>query len=546
MYWQKQSLRRVCDLDNPRVVEIYKKARQDFEDFVGECPEDYKVLLFIDPELHASLYKIMELGGSPFAVLSQEMIESLQKARRKDYLADECISIFPSKPTMIYMSLPFELKESPERNFTLRMMFIHAFAHAYFAEKSASNDSQVQTEIYRMDMIIRELVMNNAFGLKEDRGITWGLPYFQDMVAVIRLLSTFGVQEFYIPPETSRKTSLLQNFMLEIIGYLNKRANILKKKNLTGFLNEAFASFIHMNIGEKILEKGEYPFSKLPKLLKPLYGPPIHKLGYELLTQGFEDIKDQPKEIIKQALEMQSDLELLNRVGGGAQTRRIIKDLRENTQSTNVYWHSDSVGYWRKTWNLYENVWDQLDDYVKFINKNQCINVGQWLDGSKAFIFYGYVKVDSKPIYIFEIDDESVGLEQLLIMHNHSLLYRQEFTMPTPGFPDIIMFKKMDRMVVGTLLSVGRLDENPISPWDIPIYTRAIDISKELLDFIAKQKTDEIADEEETGRTPIDQLYSSSGARKNVDYSHLKKMSQSKLASVRVLIDEVVSQQESS
>ncbi len=183
-----------------------------------------------------------------------------------------------------------------------------------------------------------------------------------------------------------------------------------------------------------------------------------------------------------------------------------------------------------------------MDEYIKFLNKNQCVNVGEWLQGSKAFQYYGYVIVDYKPIYIFELDDESISLEQLLILHNHSLLYRENFVMPTPGFPDIIMFKKLDRMVVGTLLTVGALDENPISPWDVPIYTRAIDVSKELLDFVASQKKDEEIDEE-TGRAP-DTLYASSGVRKNIDYTHLQKMSQSKLASVRVLIEEIVSQQE--
>ncbi len=529
-------------MDNPRVVKIYQQARKDFEEFVGETPEDYKVLLFIDPDLHTSLYQVMEFGGSPFAVLSQEQIENLRKARAREYLPDECISVFPSLPTMIYMSLPFELEENPERDFTLRMMFIHAFAHAYFAEKSASNDSKIQTEIYRMDMIIRELIMNNAYGLKEGKQIPWGLAYFQDMVAVIRLLTTFGVQDFYIPPETSRKVSLFQNFMLEIISYIKNRAELIKKKNLTGILSEAFANFIHMKIGEQILEKNEYPFSDVPKLLKPIYGPPMNKFAFELTNQAFEQLSNQPREIIKQMLQMQSDLELLNKLGGGAQTRRLLKEVREGAQATSVYWHSDTSGYWRKTWNIYENEWDQIDDYIRFLNKNQCINVGQWLEGSSAFQFYGYVKVDSKPIYVFEIDDESINLEQLLILHNHSLLYRQEFLMPTPGFPDIIMFKKLDRMVVGTLLSIGKLEENPMSPWDLPIYSRAIDISKELLDFVAAQKK-EIEIDEETGRAS-EVLYGTSKTRKNVDYSQLKKMSQSKLASVRVLIDEIVAQQE--
>ena len=530
-------------MDNPRLVKIYLQARNDFEEFVGEAPEDYKVLVFIDPELHSSLYQIIELGGSPHAILSQEQIANLQKSRAKNYLPDECISVFHSKPTMIYLSLPFEMEENLERDFTLRIMFIHAFAHAYFAEKSVSNDSKILSEIYKMDMIIKELVTNNAYGLKESKKVGWGLPYFQDLVAVTRLLSTFGVQDFYIPPESSRKVSLFQNFMLEIVSYLKKRAELIKKKNLVGIITEALANYIHLNIAEKILEKGEYPFNTVPKTLKPIYGPPINKFSYELLKHAFLELIDKPRELIKKVLEMQGDIELVNMLGGGAEVRRILKELRDSTQSVNVYWHADTSGYWRKTWNIYENVWDQLDDYIKFISKNQCLTVGQWYANSEAFQFYGYVKVDSKPIYVFEIDDESINIEQLLILHNHSLLYRENFIMQTPGFPDIIMFKKLDRMVVGTLLSVGRLEDNPISPWDIPIYTRAIDVSKELLDFVDAQKQKIQEEQEDTGRT-IDTVYSTLKVKKNIDYSNLKKMSHSKLASVRVLIDEIVAQYE--
>ncbi|MHA1503702.1 MAG: hypothetical protein ACTSPT_00770, partial [Candidatus Heimdallarchaeota archaeon] len=262
-------------MDNPRLVDIYNQARKDFEEFVGETPEDYKVLVFVDSDLHSSLYQVMELGGSPHA---------------------EGISVFTSKPTMIYMTLPFEMKENPETDFALRIKFIHAFAHAYFAEKSASNDSQINTEIYRMDMIIKELMMNNAFGLKENKQVSWGLPYFQDMVAVIRLLSTFGVQEFYIPPETSRGASLFQNFLLEIVGFLTKRADALKKKHLTGILTEAFANFVHNNIATKLLENNEYPFTAVPKTLKPIYGPPMNQFAHELLIRAFDDLADNPRE----------------------------------------------------------------------------------------------------------------------------------------------------------------------------------------------------------------------------------------------------------
>ncbi|MHA1186429.1 MAG: hypothetical protein ACTSSK_06070 [Candidatus Heimdallarchaeota archaeon] len=139
-------------------------------------------------------------------------------------------------------------------------------------------------------------------------------------------------------------------------------------------------------------------------------------------------------------------------------------------------------------------------------------------------------------------DIKSVNLEQLLILHNHSILYREDFKMPTPGFPDIIMFKKLDRMLVGTMLAVGRLEDNPISPWDLPIYTRAIDVSKELLDFAAEAKKEAI-DEDEGPKQPTT-IGLDTGIRRKVDYKHLTKMSQTKLASVRLLIEEIVAQNE--
>ncbi|MEA2071819.1 MAG: hypothetical protein U9O98_11095 [Asgard group archaeon] len=529
-------------MDKQLLVKIYKQARKDFKSFVGETPEDYKILVFIDPDLHGSLYQIMELGDSPHAVLTREQINNLRKSRIRDFMPDECISVYHSNPTMIYLSLPREIESSTEQEFALRIMLIHAFAHAYFAANSKSNDSQTRTEIYQMDLVIKELLVNNAYGLKDERGIHWGLPYFQDMVAVIRLLTTFGVQEFYIPPETSREASLFQNFLLEIIGYLKKRAELIHKKHLTSILGEAFANYIHREIAQKILDSAEYEFDELPRLLKPLYAPPMTTFSYELLKQAFEEKLDEPKEVIKETLNLQSDLDLIKKFGKGSDVRKLIENLRETTQPQNVYWHADSGGYWRKTWNIYENSWDEIDSYVRFLNKYQCINVGEWLKNSDDFTFYGYIKVDSKPVYVFEIDDESISLEQLLVLHNHSLLYREDFKMPIPGFPDIIMFKKMDRMIVGTLLSIGQVQENPISPWDIPTFTRAVDISKDFLDY-AEQKKEQREEQEQTSAIG-ESLKTKNIQRKNVDYSHLNKMSQSKLSTVKVLIDEVIEQME--
>jgi len=92
-------------LDNPRLVDIYNQARKDFEEFVGETPEDYKVLVFVDSDLHSSLYQVMELGGSPHAVLSQEQVENLRKIRSRNYLPDEGISVFTRLRKVLQMTV---------------------------------------------------------------------------------------------------------------------------------------------------------------------------------------------------------------------------------------------------------------------------------------------------------------------------------------------------------------------------------------------------------------------------------------------------------
>jgi hypothetical protein len=66
----------------------------------------------------------------------------------------------------------------------------------------------------------------------------------------------------------------------------------------------------------------------------------------------------------------------------------------------------------------------------------------------------------------------------------------------------------------------------------------AIEVTKELLDYV---KAQDAASEEEAKETA---LLGNVRKRKDVDYSHLEKMSQTKLASVRVLIDEIAQQYE--
>ncbi|MHA1778149.1 MAG: hypothetical protein ACTSYN_01115, partial [Candidatus Heimdallarchaeaceae archaeon] len=113
-----------------QIVEVYLKAREDFRSIVGECPENYRVLVFINPDLHVAVNKVIETAGTPQAILSSESINHLKSAQLNDFLPIGKETVYNSFPTLIYLSVPsYELDE--EKSYALRVMLAHAFAHAY-------------------------------------------------------------------------------------------------------------------------------------------------------------------------------------------------------------------------------------------------------------------------------------------------------------------------------------------------------------------------------------------------------------------------------
>ena len=88
------------------VIEVYNKAREDFKTLVGETPENYRILIFINPEMHISVNRVIEETGTPQAILTSEQITNIRSARISDFLPTGKETVYNSLPTLIYLSVP--------------------------------------------------------------------------------------------------------------------------------------------------------------------------------------------------------------------------------------------------------------------------------------------------------------------------------------------------------------------------------------------------------------------------------------------------------
>ncbi|MCG3215395.1 MAG: hypothetical protein KAS63_01685, partial [Candidatus Heimdallarchaeota archaeon] len=179
------------------VIGVYHKARDDIKTLVGSTPENYRILIFVNPEMHVSVNRVVEMTGTPQAILTSEQITNLKSARISDFLPTGKETVYNSLPTLIYLSVPsYEL--SKEQEFTLRVMLVHALAHALMNEKTESNSARTLSQLYQLDVILKELMTNNVFKLNRtsNNQHVWAWQYFQDLIGIIRLFSESGVEDF--------------------------------------------------------------------------------------------------------------------------------------------------------------------------------------------------------------------------------------------------------------------------------------------------------------------------------------------------------------
>ncbi|MHA1305517.1 MAG: hypothetical protein ACTSPI_17595, partial [Candidatus Heimdallarchaeaceae archaeon] len=432
------------------IIAVYQKAREDFKELIGDTPEEYKILVFLNPDIHVSVNRVMESAGTPQAILTAEEIIHLKSSRTNDFLPTGRETVFNSLPTLIYLSVPrYDL--TVEQEFALRVMLVHAFAHAYMNEKTQSNSPRKLAKLYQLDTIIKELFQNNAYKINElsNKQRMWAWQYYQDLVSVIRLFVEAGVKDFYSPPEQARQYTLFNNFSIEAIKVLKERAKEARKKQLHDFCEEAFAFYVQRKHLKYLEEKKEYNLATYPRELKAYMAPPIGKISLFLLDKLAIKIQEQyekehkkiegtelEQKLFEKMFSFKTDLEFFESFTWTELKNWISEQKNVHSETVVNTWHTTTSNF-TDIWSIYAFNWTKLENYIKKIYRKKYSTFGQLLDDTPKISFKGYVKVDEKKVYVFEINNEGIGLDQLVILHNHMALFRDDFSTILPAFADI-------------------------------------------------------------------------------------------------------------
>ena len=121
-----------------------------------------------------------------------------------------------------------------------------------------------------------------------------------------------------------------------------------------------------------------------------------------------------------------------------------------------------------------------------------------------------------------EAIDYGIGIDQLVILHNHMSLYRDDFKTILPAFADVIVFKKVGGTPVATLCAVHKTKYQPQSPYNLPVITRAVQVTKR------KDAYKFDLDEEKEEHFEV----------RNIDYAYLRKLTQPQRGAINYLIKE--------
>ncbi|MHA1778970.1 MAG: hypothetical protein ACTSYN_05285, partial [Candidatus Heimdallarchaeaceae archaeon] len=398
----------------------------------------------------------------------------------------------------------------------------HAFAHAYMNEKTKSNSPKMLAKLYQIDVILKELMGNNVYKLSEhtDRSYAWAWQYFQDLIAVIRIFTECGIEDFYTPPEEARKYTLFNNFVIEAINLLRERAKIARKKHLHDLIDEGFAFYVQQKEIELLNSSEEYNLKEIPKELKPYMAPPIGVLSLAIIKK-LSSMVENEQELYNKLFSYQSDYDLLSEFTWGE-----VKDILDSNKSRHSEyvvetWHS-AKSRWSDIWSVYAYGWKLLETYTKKVYRKKYRVFGELISENPRVSSKGYITVDERKVYVFEINDHGIGLDQLSILHNHMALYRDEFTTILPAFADIIAFKKIGGLHVGTLFAVQRLRYVPLSPYNLPVITRAIHVSKR----------------KDAYKSELDEEKKEEFEAKKIDYTYLRKVTQPQRLAIEYLIKE--------
>ena len=247
---------------NENVITAYKHARNTVNDLLGVTPEDYKLFFFVDPSLYDSVLLQTQSAGSPKAAISSNELQILQKLKEDDYTPHGIDLFYGSRNPKIFM--PSD-NYGPNTDKILELKLVHSFAKAVLVEQTKSKFPDTLQQLYRHDAIISDLFSNNVFEFVKERNAPWVWQYFQDFTAVMRLLSLYDLDDFYIPPTNIRSASIFYNYLLEIKGIIKKRSKSVVKAPLYDLTLNGFAELAletHLSSFDKKVQESLRPHLK--------------------------------------------------------------------------------------------------------------------------------------------------------------------------------------------------------------------------------------------------------------------------------------------
>lgn len=453
-----------------KFLDVFNSAQDKVENLLGKRPDDFKILLFVDPRLYGSVLLQTEKTGTPKAVVSSNELYVLQQMVEEGYVPTGKDLFFGARQPRIFF--PGNSIQSKMDEMVVEAKLVHSLSRSLLCEETSSAFPDTLHRLYRHDTVIYDLFANNVYEFVMERGSSWVWQYFQDFTSVIRLLSLYDLDDFYVPPTTIRDASIFYNYLLEIKQIIKERSKEVTKAPLYDLVLQGFGD---LALNQYIQEFDDDIQERLIPKLKANLGQPLGTIGAHFLKHHGETFEDQ----FEAALKLDNDQDLV-KIWTRGETKDQMSELRDELMNKSMVWHSAQDSYWSNLWPMRGSRFDSIDAYVGKIQRRGYKSFTELQADSPLVTSHGRIKLKDREVSVLGIQEDTVGQEQLIILRNHLQAKKDTFSTPLPGLPDTIVFKKFAGMHVASYLGISDTKQRrtyPKSPYDLPVVVRAIQVS---------------------------------------------------------------------
>lgn len=492
-----------------KFLNAYENANLEVENLIGRRPNDYKILMFIDPDLYKSVLLQTEATGSPKAVISSNELYVLQEMKNLDYVPVGKDLFFGSRSPRIFLPANISKIKSSK---VLEAKIFQTLVKAVLVEETKSSFPDKLMELYTKDTVIYNLFTNNVYEFVLERGASWVWQYFQDFTATLRLLSLYNLDDFYVPPNSIRSASIFYNYLLETKKIIKERSKAVLNAPLYDLILNGFGEYA---LREYLKKYDSSVMAKIKPELKSNLGQPLGAIGNVFLGEQGENFE----EIFENTLGLKNDQELTS-IWNREKTKSKMIELREQLMNESLIWHASNDSYWSDLWPIRGSSFDKIDQYVGKIQRRGYKSFKGLQEENALVKSHGRVRLKDREVAVLSIQEDTVGQEQLVILRNHLEAKKDTFSTPLPGLPDTVVFRKFSGMHIASYLGVVDDKETKNyqkSPYDLPMIVRAVQVTSK---------------KEAYGNQDFDE----GNKIENVNYEDLKSLTEPQYRAIRYLI----------